>query len=156
VSGTGLRKPLRLETASEDDPTLPMDRTNTDLSVLQRLGKILRNSLRSEPSGIGSAKARTICSSSEEKLVAVIIVVLSIHRWTEKSATGRKRSTEGVSQFEFLRNDGTSFRLQGLESKAECFSPAMQILDYSRAVSCLVIRGARVNVFHPMTHGVVK
>ena len=33
----------------------------------------------------------------------------------------------------FLRN-GTSFRLQGQQNKAECFGPAMQILDHSRAV----------------------
>ena len=32
----------------------------------------------------------------------------------------------------------------------------MQILDHSRAVSCLVERRAGVNVFHPVTHGVVE
>src|SRR6476620_11743355 len=32
----------------------------------------------------------------------------------------------------------------------------MQILDHSRAVSCLVIRRAGVDGFHPVTHGVVE
>ena len=33
---------------------------------------------------------------------------------------------------------------------------AMQILDHSRAVSCLVVRRAGVDVFHSVTHGAVE
>jgi hypothetical protein len=56
----------------------------------------------------------------------------------------------------FLRNDGTSLWLEGLENKAECLSTPMQIVDYSRAVACLVGRGPGVDVLHSVTHGVVE
>ena len=50
----------------------------------------------------------------------------------------------------FLRNGSTSFRLQGLENKPECLGTPMQIVDHSRAVSCLVVRRPGVDVFHPV------
>ena len=56
----------------------------------------------------------------------------------------------------FLRNDGTSLWLKGLENEAECLGAPMQIVDYSRAVACLVGRGPGVDVLHSVTHGVVE
>jgi hypothetical protein len=38
----------------------------------------------------------------------------------------------------FLRNGSTSFGLQGLENKPECFGTPMQIVDDSRAVTHVV------------------
>ena len=49
-----------------------------------------------------------------------------------------------------------SFCLEGLENKTESLGTPMQIVDYSRAVACLVGRGPGVDVFHSVTHGVVE
>ena len=57
---------------------------------------------------------------------------------------------------QFLRNGGTSFGLQGLENKPECLGTPVQIVDHPRAVARLVRRGSGIDVFHSMTHGVVK
>src|SRR5258705_7759315 len=56
----------------------------------------------------------------------------------------------------FLRNGSTSFRLQGLQNKAECLGTSVQIVDHSRTVACLVGRGPRIDVIHPVTHSVVE
>src|SRR4030088_2962185 len=41
----------------------------------------------------------------------------------------------------FLRNGSTSFRLQGLQNKAECLGTSVQIVDHPCTVGCLVRRG---------------
>src|SRR5712671_2603821 len=57
---------------------------------------------------------------------------------------------------EFLRNGSTSFRLQGLQNKAECLGTSVQIVDHPCTVACLVGRGPGIDVIHSVAHSVVE
>src|SRR5712664_1247408 len=56
----------------------------------------------------------------------------------------------------FLRNGSTSFRLQGLQNKAECLGTSVQIVDHPCTVACLVGRGPGIDVIHSVAHSVVE
>src|SRR5712671_4493631 len=61
-----------------------------------------------------------------------------------------------VKSLHAKRNGSTSFRLQGLQNKAECLGTSVQIVDHSRTVACLVGRGPGIDVIHSVAHSVVE
>src|SRR5258708_26301815 len=67
-------------------------------------------------------------------------------RWDRRANAGER----------FLRNGSNSFRLQGLENKAECLGTPMQIVDHSRPVTRLVGRGPGIDIVHSVSHSIVE
>ena len=62
---------------------------------------------------------------------------------------GDRTLAQLAEQFDVHPNQITSW-------KAQLLGAPMQIVDYSRAVACLVGRGPGVDVLHSVTHGVVE
>ena len=86
-----------------------------------------------------------------------------VRAWQERSARCERRFEEPARQDRradagerFLRNSSTSFQLQGLQDKAECFGTSVQIVDHPCSVASLVGRGPGIDVIHSVAHNVVE
>src|SRR6266851_9914534 len=74
-----------------------------------------------------------------------------------KAMIDREHDLSIIKQAEvFLRNGSTSFRLQGLQNKAECLGTSVQIVDHPCTVACLVGRGPGIDVIHSVAYSVVE